>query len=433
MTSTRQAPLSAGAEWGARDSIRRATLGPLLARMISLAVSLASTTLYTRLLVEAIGVAGFAAISLVIGATWIQPILSDGSRTVVVNAVARQGRAEPDVPRLLRACRVQLGIGGIALGATVVAAVIADVYRGHPWAWLVLLVGTSVALNAATSPGTAVLQGLGRQATIGLLPIVVGLSSLGLLAAMLYFGAEMVAAAAGPLAGSVVSILAMVWTVRKFGLPVASLSALKSRSQASGDRIMGVAVLYSIVSVLFFLSDRYVMAAVGETSALAGLVVLQSISTPLISLTGTVGDGLWALVERRRALGSLGNRGAVSVFLSSSAIGVALGGVVIAIWPAVCRFTLGVSMWGPDLLAISMAMLVAASGVKSGASALLRTRAGLQSLAAIWAFGLLVKLGVMLSVARFIGPQAAILSGVIVYIAATLATAWRAFHAPSKG
>lgn len=434
-----QIPISASA---GTQSVRTAALGPLLARLVSLVVSTVGSVIYSKLLLGSIGVEAFGSSALVVAAMWILPVLVDGSRTVIVNCVSRvlgeRGALTEDSRFLLwRAARHQVAAGVMSLVASLIAAAAVWLFtRDSPLALLTAAVGAMLAVSAFASPGAAVFQGRGLQSVLSLLPIATTAASLAILYALMGLGLGVIAAVAAPAAGAATAMAAYMWAIRVWGLPLHTFRDLARRpsGHTANDSVGAVAKLatsYSLASTLFFVIDRYLISG-SSALFLAAFILVQQVSTPLVALTVTVGDGLWAHVEAERGAGLDDKRRRLLVVRVSAAIGSALSLLFVLVAPYYVRYMLGEEPDGTPAIVAALAILILSSGVRNGATSLLRNDWGLKVLNRVWWIALLTKVGGATIAMMQLGPISAIAFATGVQVVATGATLWAALRAPTR-
>lgn len=413
-------------------TLRSAALGPLVARVGSLAVSAGGSVLYTKVLVGAIGVVDFGTTSLVVGAMWILPALVAGSRTTIVNVVSRLHSESPvslSQTLLLRAARIQIMVAITCLAVGSIAAVmVCRIHASYSWGTLMLVTGISLAVMTATSPGVAVVQGMGYQAMLSLVPIPSTALSLTILLVFVRADVGVLAAAAQPVAGAVISAALFLWGIHHWGLPSNSLRTLARKPESAHLPVFLPATVLTVASTLFIMSDRYLIGVSG--ALLAGFIVAQQLAAPLIALTVSVGDGLWVYVERQKGDGRDGRVLRTRVIALSAGIGLALGLVVLVLTGWFVRFMLGEDVPGIEVTVVLMGALVAVHGVNNGVGALMKDAGGLRTMALIWSVAFALKVLLVLLTAALLGPNAAFGVGVIVLAGATAAAAVSSLRVP---
>lgn len=417
-------------------SVRAAALGPLAARMTSLVLSGLGSIVYAKLLIDHIGASAFGVASLFVAIMWILPVLVDGSRTEIVNTLAGNrsdtaAASHEAERRMLRASRRQLAIGiGVAVIGTTAFLAMWAVGDDMGWAFLALGVGLSLAVSAAFSPGAAVLQGIGRQAALSLTPILTTALSLPLLWLLLESGLGVVGAVAAPAAGALLALALYVTCVRLWGLPVRSVRGLSTKPQHAQGSLALSATGFTVVMVLMFMSDRYLLMGAGPLF-LATFALLQQLSVPLMALTGSVGGGLWAFVEAQRGLGRDTTKMRLGVIGISGAIALGLGFCVALGGAWFVEIMLGEAVEGSRQTSAYLGVLVAMSGLNDGASALLRNAQGLRTLTVIWTPALVLKAALMPIAVSLATPTAGVAVSCGVFTIAVALTLVAALRAPS--
>lgn len=409
-------------------SLRAAALGPLAARGISLVVSAIGSVLLTKMLVSYIGPRAFGFASLVIGVAWLLPVLVAGSGNIIVNSVASiytRSESEFDAqqrPHLRQASRLQLKIGAcVAVVGLLAGAILAGVTANLYWGLLAGFMGLTIAVQACTAPAASVMQGLGHQRILSLLPALTTALAIPMLLLFIALDLNVLAAAAASISGALTNVILYFWVLRRWRLPIASFRELSQKEAVPRNPLVLPATLFTLAGVLFAMSDRYLFSTVGALF-LATFAVLQQVSAPLVALTGSVGDGLWAFVETQRSGGRDGLRLRMGVIGLSGLIGLGLGLMVALFGERFANFMLNGEVENAWMISVTLGLVVAASGFSRGAMALLRNERGLKKLSIIWWTALLLKCALIPTAVVFASVDIGLWVGASIFIAAAAIT-----------
>lgn len=414
------------------DRIRRAAVTPLLARLVSLIVSSSGSILATRILVEKLGTEGFAVASLVTALMVFHPVFGAGSQAVIVNAIARGGSSHLTEGVLLHAARRQFRIGfGLLIMIGVLAALLENrVLRdGDQQVGLLALTGAALAVAVAASSGQGVLQGRGLQAVLSLLPALGSMITLFILWLVPWPQGSLLAAASPSLSTALMSVSLLVFAIGRWRQPIVGLQSLLHGKtirpqQAPGTNVFTAATVVTLSMSLYFISDRYLLAPFAGPGDLATYVTLQIPLAALIALNASVADGLWPLVETRRAQGGLTRSMCWRVIGLTFSIGIAIGGLTCLLGPPLVRFMLP-SAVNVVPLVILVGVTAALYGLMGGAMTLLRTEEGFRTLAFLWISLLFLKLLLGPLVSNVAGPAGVLSLGIILLAVGGGIASWR--------
>lgn len=316
------------------------------ARVITLPISGLAGLLATNLLVGHYGRDGFAIYALVAFLPMLLPAADLGVGAAVLDAVARREElGAAGVYEVIRRGIRRLALSG---GALVAISVLMAVFN----LWPLVLGGTSVgstnvaaalslAVFAVAMPaalGLRVLQGLERTHVAVLIQ---GLTTVGTLL-LVWFAVQCDAPLTVVAASQSVSMVSVAVIACAFAAPALRRAAEQlptaqlRHAIAKGLPLSGSFFLMSIALPITFQTDRIVLAHTTDLGSVAVYSAGSQLFAPCFGVIAAAGQSLWPAFARQRAQGcGLDWRSFRMSVLMFTAVGLGLGGVLIAVGPFV--------------------------------------------------------------------------------------------------
>ncbi|SDS16672.1 Membrane protein involved in the export of O-antigen and teichoic acid [Friedmanniella luteola] len=312
--------------------VRQALANPLLqvvgARAVTFPVTLVCGLVWLRLVIGQLGAAEYGFLALVVGLQFLLGFLDFGTSANVLEGAGRF-RVDRDVAALGRALgsawrMILVGNLLVLLGAVLVLVAGAwGPILGFPerTATAGLAVVLILAVNTVVRPlslSSALVAGLGRPAVATWAQSLTGLSSLGLLAVLLWTDAPVAFIAATPIAGQLVAYaVPFVVSMRTVpGLLRAAGAGMLRRTHAD-HKLRRLALPLLVIQMIGPLNDqldRLVLAHLSTVEALASYALGAQLYSSAMSFCTVLIPQLWSEFAELRATG--GPRAAVRRSLS---------------------------------------------------------------------------------------------------------------------
>lgn len=301
--------------------LKQALANPLLhvvgARAVTFPVTLVCGLVWLRLVIGTLGAAEYAFLALVVGLQFLLGFLDFGMSANVLEGAGRF-RVDRDVSALGHALgsawrTILVGNLVVLLGALVIMAVGAwGAILGFPdrTSTAGLAVVLILAVNAAVRPlslSSALVAGLGRPAVATWAQALTSLSSLGLLALLLWSDAPTAFIAATPIAGQLIAFsVPFVVSMRTVpGLLRAAGAGMFQRTHAD-HKLRRLALPLLVIQIIGPLNDqldRLVLSHLSTVEALATYSLGAQLLLSAMSFLTVLIPQLWSEFAELRAIG----------------------------------------------------------------------------------------------------------------------------------
>lgn len=305
----------------------RGLANPLLrvvgARVVTFPLTIVSGLLWLRLVISSQGAAEYAFLAVVVGLQFLLSFLDFGMSANVLESSGRF-RVDKDVPALGRALgsawrTILVGNLLVLLGALVVTAaggwgpILGFPDRSTSAGLAVVLI---LAVNAIVRPLTlssALVAGLGRPVVVTWSQALAGVSSLGLVAVLLWADAPSAFIAATPIAGQLIaSSVPFVVSIRTVPGLLKAAGAGMFLSTHADHKLRRLAVPLLLIQLIGPLNDqldRLVLSHLSTVEALATYALGAQLLSSAMSFCTVLTPQLWSEFAGLRATG--GPRAAV--------------------------------------------------------------------------------------------------------------------------
>jgi O-antigen/teichoic acid export membrane protein len=402
----------------------------LATRLLAMVVSLGSTLLTTRLLIDEVGASTYAQINLITSLIILLPFVDLGMGTAVATAVASEER--PAVVRVLRTSLRCVALAGAVVAATALVLALAPGWR--------TLLGTSglgengsnaalvtvallFAVNAPLGLGQRAMLGLHRNHVVG--AVGGAQAALSLLTTWLLLRSGAPAwtyVVPVPLAMLICSASLFAWSCHLMGIPAPTLvREAVVRSRFPGTRIRGTAAAAMVITcatALAMQTDRLILSHLSNAHALAQYVLAAQLYAPIWAVVSTAGLALWPIFRRANRPGSDPSPAAAldRYVVAFVGLGIVSAAGYLLLSPLVVSVMSGGAVHLPLALRLAFAALILVQCAQVPSGMYLFGRRGLRIQAAL-VTGMAV-LNVLLSVALI--PRAGAAAPVIGSVVATL-------------
>lgn len=348
----------------AERSHLRSVAWSLGAKAVTVPVTAAAALLTTRMVVDAVGVSGYALYALIITLPAVMPFGDLGIGAAIVQAVAQSRGGDPQI--LLRAvtsaARTLLVVGLLIACAGVVPACFGlwQSLLGHaagPEADAAVAVAlTLFGCSTFLSLGRTVLFALDRMHLTLLLQGAGSLLALLLVLLAVNVDAPVaVLVAPGFLTQCAVGAACLVWAGRLFHIPLWKVVAECVQPRQAGVRIRHLAAPMAVIGIgtaLTYSTDRLVLSHVTDHVAVATYSAAAQLFTPAAGLLSAAAMPLWVFFARQRqSADEQPDRRALVRLMGYFAIGgitIALGllllGPTVASWMTHGRIPVGTTL-----------------------------------------------------------------------------------------
>lgn len=403
--------------------------GPALslgARVVVAPVVGAALLLAARLVLESLGVDGYAVYALVAGIALLLPFADLGMGAAVMDTVARRsGPGDSGVEdvlvttiRWLVLVGISLatigilgafiGIWGPALGARshgvnlVVAAVIGVFAMGLPFS-----VGLRILTGAQLNHWTIIAQAISALLLVGIVAIAAAWVD-----GLIWF------ALAPYLSIAIVNVFATFAGLRLLNIPWRRLAGriIDRRSRGgSVSQVAGPMFLITVVLALAYQSDRFVLSYVSDLGSVASYSVAFQIYAPLTGLIASASISLWPVFAKASGP-RITRRRFLQCQIAFGALGSALAASLVLLGPSVNQYVSNgqVNING-EVFGAFGALLVVQS-IFYPMAMILTDPPGLRYQAKLYLVMLLVNLPLSFFLALKIGPAGPVLASVLAII-----------------
>ncbi|MEZ0092379.1 hypothetical protein [Streptacidiphilus sp. EB129] len=412
----------------------------LLTRAATLPLTALTALASARTVVDAVGVPGYALVTLITSLPAVLPIGDLGAGAAITEAVAGQGGDRDPV-------RGTLASSGRTLSHVAALIVVAGTVPAAFGAWSLLLGGaagaqadTAVAVAsvffACTLPlglGRSLLAAVNRTHTVVLLQAATGFLTLALtlsVAALHLPAAAFIAA--GFLAQCGWGAACLLLAGRHLGIPALRivLTSARGAAGAEGARVRRLAAPMAVISAasaVAYSTDRIVLSHTTGAAAVAAYSAGAQLFVPASSLVGAAGLPLWVHFARRRHTGEDSSprrhlmrlTAAFALGGQSLGLGLVLAGPAIATWITHGRVHVGTA------LMLCFAALLFVQALDYPASMWLTDAAGLRFQATRAVVMATANLALSVPLAYFLGPPGPVLASFAAYAVAVAAPTLR--------
>ncbi|WP_405722856.1 hypothetical protein OG607_13320 [Streptomyces sp. NBC_01537] len=326
----------------------RAAGKSVVAKIVTLPITAAAMLLTTRVMVDSLGLPGYALVTLAVTLPTMIPLGDLGVGAAIINALAqcRDSDREPVRQTVVSGARTLTYAGALIAVVGIVPACLG--------AW-------TPALGRTAQPGTDACVAVAFAAFGYSLPFSLGKSLLialnrthialfmqaagSVLALVLLLIAAVIHApiaafaASGFLAQCAVGVVCLVLASRLLAMPLLSLVAGTWRRCQPASRIRHLTAPMLVInagSSVAYTTDRLVLSHVADPAAVAVYSAGAQLFTPAIGLIGIAGVPLWTLfAHQREARDAPSRRDLATLTLCFAAGGVLMGTAFVALGPAV--------------------------------------------------------------------------------------------------
>lgn len=416
-------------------------------RLVALAVSFLCTVATVRLLTDAIGPAGFGAVSLIATLTALIPFADLGLGIAITNLTVDEGKDSGSGLRMgLSAVVWILAVVGVAVVAFSLVMSATDSWisalgetvllLGDPNQYMPLF-AVLFAVWLLTGPSFRILFGLGAAALVSLLQGLTSVVALVLLLILLGTQAPLYLLAFAPISASIlVSIVAILTSRKRLGagwdylvLPF----SLQSGSYGQMLRVGLAGMVFSVGAVLILQSDRLLLSLQGNAEELA----IYSAAIPMYfavqSMASALGGFLWPHYRKMLINGELALAMLRKHMLISSGAGVLAGGAIVAFSPL--YFTIvGYADEDPWTLVLSIAALIVLQFATLPATSVLTAPRWIRAQGVVVVIAAMVKIAAAWFLIPVLGAAGGVVASIIAIGLIQLPSiAWMALTAAHRG
>lgn len=396
----------------------RSLSSAVLARLVTLPVSVLTGLAMVSILVRSVGPEDYGLVNLIIATQILYVFLDLGTGAAVLNGAAtwsHSGRLSDLTGPLRKAILVTVSSCSLIFAGSVILSALGwwPTILGREgdsrlaWAMTIVL-GLNVASRTLSVVAT-VLLGMGRQVQFVLLQVLIPLTSLCWIVAgsalnlgIAFFGCAWVV---GQLVFGVVAAMAVLKNVS--GLSIGSLTGPKRKPSLASDSIWATAVPMSILTAAAAVGtgfDRLMLSHLSSPAALASYAIAAQVMQPLSSLVQAGHQAFWGEVARRRASSDPAVAGMVSRTTAWLIVlgGIGCGAAIVGLRPLTSVIAAG-QIEVPWMLAVAFGVAFWAQVAFVGPGGALTTARGLATQARLMSAATVVNLGVSLWLAPRVG------------------------------